>query len=267
MLDAASTTYAQPPYRHQRKRAGSTLRQFLGLVQVLLMEYRTNWFIFMLFGGLMPLGMIFLFKYAGMNITPHAAIFLLGGNLTTAVVFGPTMMLINKIGWGKESHAFDYWAALPIAKLTLVLAFVSVSLIFALPGVLTVFLAGCALLGVSPAGGVWLIPLVPLGSLSLSGLGAFLGAYAKDAQAANSYSNVVMAVVIFLSPMMMPQEAMPLPLRLFSYLMPTTYVANSFRAVLAGQFGPGLGIDILLLTLFTAAFLFLVHRKLDWRAS
>ncbi|MHB9144464.1 MAG: hypothetical protein ACYC5Y_03920 [Symbiobacteriia bacterium] len=49
--------------------------------------------------------------------------------------------------------------------------------------------------------------------------------------------------------------------------MPTTYVADSFRAVLAGRFGIGLGFDVLLLTLLTLAFLLLVHRKLDWRAD
>ncbi|MHB9145822.1 MAG: ABC transporter permease [Symbiobacteriia bacterium] len=264
---AVPAAFAQPAYRPRRRGPGFALRQYMGLVQVLLTEYRSTWLIYVLFGGLMPLGMLFLFKYAGMDISPEKAVFLIGGNLTTAVVFGPTMMLINKIGWGRENRTFDYWAALPIGKLTLVLAFVSVSLLFALPGAATVFLAGGAMLGVPLARGLWLIPLLPLGSLSLSGLGAFLGACAKDGQTANNYANIVMSVVIFLSPMMMPQDVMPLPLRLFSYAMPTTYVADSFRAVLAGRFGMSLGLDVLLLILFTAAMLLLVHRKLDWRAD
>lgn len=257
----------EPTYHRQPRGIGFILRQYLELVQVLLTEYRSNWFIFILFGGLMPLGMLFLFKYAGMEVGPEKAVFLIGGNLTTAVVFGPTQVLIGKIGWGRENRTFDYWAALPIGKLTFVLALVSVSLIFALPGVAAVFFAGSAMLGVPVARGLWLIPLLPLGSLSLSGLGAFLGAYAKDGMTANNYSNILISVVIFFSPMMMPQDAMPLPLRLVAYLMPTTYVADSFRAVLAGHFGAGLEVDVLLLVVFTAAMLLLVHRKLDWRAD
>jgi ABC-type multidrug transport system permease subunit len=56
-------------------------------------------------------------------------------------------------------------------------------------------------------------------------------------------------------------------LRLVAPLTPITYVANVFRAVLAGHFGTQFTYDVLILLGFTAVFLVLVHRKLDWRAG
>jgi hypothetical protein len=58
----------------------------------------------------------------------------LGGNLTTSIAFGPTSFFILKVGWAKQVREFDYWVALPLPKLTLLFAIVSVAFVFALPG-------------------------------------------------------------------------------------------------------------------------------------
>lgn len=259
---------AGAPYRPRRRTLRVVMSQYEGLIRVLLAEYRSTWFFHVTFGFLMPMGMIFFLRYAAGDVTQDRAIYVLGGNLATGIIFGPTMMLVGKLGWGRQNREFDYWATLPLGKLTLILAFVFVYVLFALPGMIGIYVIGSLVLGVPfTAAGLWLLPLIPLGALPLVGLGAFIGTYAKDGQSANSIANMLMLFVSFLSPTMIPLEAMPAPLRAIAPFTPITYVADAFRAVLHGHFGTNFTYDVLMLLGFTAAFLLLVHRKLDWRAA
>jgi ABC-2 type transport system permease protein len=260
-------TNASLPYQFRRRSIGSYASQFGGLVRVLLKEYRSSWYFFVLLGVMMPLGMLFLMKYTIVTMTPERATFLIGGNLVTSIIFGPTGMLINKLGWGRQSREFDYWAALPVAPLALILAIVFVSVLFTFPGLIGIFLIGASMLGIPLVRGIALLPLVPLGALSLVGLGAFMGSYAKNGQIANALSNLLLAFVTFLSPTLIPVEVLPAPLRFLAPFSPITYAADAFRAVMDGRIGTGLALDVLVLCLFSVGFLFLVHRKLDWRAA
>lgn len=245
----------------------SAINHYLRLIRVLLAEYRSSWWFHVFFGTFLPLGLIFFLKMISGGIDTARAVFLIGGNMTISIAYGPTIMLISKIGWGKQNKEFDYWAALPIGKLTLILAMVSVYLLFALPGLAASYLVGSWVLGLPLSGGLALILIVPLGVLSLTGFGAFLGAFAKDGQMANALGNALIGVVTFLTPTMIPLEGMPGPLRLFARITPTTYVADAFRAALGGQFGSAVVYDVLILVGYASVFLWLVARKLDWRAG
>ncbi|HWQ15945.1 MAG TPA: ABC transporter permease [Roseiflexaceae bacterium] len=266
MADTALPT-AAPPYAPPRRTLARAAGQYIELVKVVLTEYRTNWFFHTFFGMVLPLGLIFIYTTTGMAIDTGRAIFLLGGNMATSIAYGPTMMLVGKLGWMRQNRELDYWAALPIPKLVMVLALVTVYMLFALPGVATSYLAGSLMLGLPLAASPLLLVLVPLGALSLAGMGAFLGAYAKDGQTANVIGNALIAFFTFLSPLMIPAELMPAPLRVVALFVPTTYAADAFRAALAGEVGPRILLDALALAGFSAAFLWLVQRKLDWRGA
>lgn len=255
---------AAPPYLPARPRP---FPQFVRLVQVMLAEYRSMWALQVFFGFVMPMGMMYLMKYIiGGLMTPERAVFALGGNMVSSIAYGPVMLLISRIGASRQNRSFDYWANLPIAPLTWILAMSAASLILALPGLAAVYLVGSLMLDLSLARGLAILPLVPLVTLSLTGIGAFLGAYARNVQVANILSNALVGFVSFLSPIMIPLEAMPAPLQWIARLIPTTYAAQGFRAALAGHFGPGLAVDLFILVLLMAVSLVLVHRKLDWRA-
>ncbi|MDF2629140.1 MAG: type transporter [Symbiobacteriaceae bacterium] len=255
---------AVQPYSPSRRRS---VEHFWRITLVLLADYRSTWTIQTFFGFVMPLGMIYLFKYIDSGLTQERAVFILGGNLVTSIAYGPVMLLMNRIGWSRQIRSFDYWANLPVSPLTWVLAMSAVSLLLALPGLIAVYVMGCLLLGLSMAGGLALLPLIPLATLSLTGVGAFLGAYAKNYQVANVLANAVVGFVSFLSPIMIPMEHMPAPMQWIARLVPTTYAADGFRSVLAGNFGPGLAYDILILVLLMVVSLVAVHQKLNWRAA
>ncbi|GAC1364545.1 MAG: hypothetical protein NVS2B12_07870 [Ktedonobacteraceae bacterium] len=255
------------PYALPRHTFIVALRQFGVLLRLFLSEYRTLWFFYVFFGFVWPLGFIFFITTAMGPLDREQAIFILGGNIATAVAFGPAFLLINKIGVGRERHEFDYWSTLPMPKLAFVLALNLVALLLALPGLLGAYLAGTFLLGLPLVGGLPLLLLIPFGALPLAGFGALVGSYANDAQTANVLGNILTLVVGFLSPMLVRPEQLPLLLRVLAFFIPTTYVADLFRALLGGQtqFSPLL--DLVIIVSCSAGFLFFVQRKMDWRVS
>lgn len=260
-------TLARPPYARSQRTPGFLLRQYRIILGILLASYRNDWVIHIFAGIVLPVGLIVFVKAVGATMVHEQAIFLLGGNMTMSIAFAPTAFLISKLSSARESHEFYYWIVLPIPKLILVLAIVSVALLFAIPGIIGTYLLGTLFLGLTFSGGWLLLLLVPLSVLPLAGLGAFIGSLVGKAQVANVITNFMIVFISFLSPMMIPTQVLPLPLRVISWFIPTTYIADAFRDALAGQIGSGLAIDVGLLILFSVACLTLANWKLEWRST
>jgi ABC-2 type transport system permease protein len=257
---------ASPPYVRKRFSLVTGIRKYLILLRILLAEYRTTWF-FHVFGGLLiPISFAFLIVTIGGATSSDGAIYLLGGDMTLSIATGPATFLISKIGWARQSKEFNYWIALPVPKMILVLGIISVAVLFALPGLLGTYIFGSFLLGLPFSGTVWvLIPLIPLGVLPLTGAGALLGTLAKTGEVADVLSNLLIVFVGVLSPVMLHLDSLPVPLRIIAQFMPTTYVADAFRAVLRGGSGGSLVFDLLILILFSIVLLTFTYFKLDWR--
>lgn len=256
---------AIPPHIEQRHSTSTAVRQYGILLRIFLAEYRRTWFFHLIRSFLFPIAFIFLVKTVRGTISRDEAIFLLGGNLATALAFGPMATLALKIGWGRQLHEFDYWAALPVVKLALILALLSVGLFLALPGFLGAYLFGCIFLRLPLLSGLALLPLIPLGALSLAGLAAFLGSYAPNGQATTMIVNLLTVFIGFFAPMLIPFNVLPLPLQILNLFLPFMYIADTFRAALGGHIGMNGMIDVLILLVFSCIFLFLVHSRLDWR--
>jgi len=235
-------------------------------MRIFLAQYRLTWS-FHVFGGLLiPISFAFVIIAVGGAGNSEKAIFLLGGNMALSLATGPAAFLATRIGWARQTKEFHYWTALPVAKLLLVLAIVSVALLFALPGLLGIYVFGSLLLGLPFQASSWvLLPLIPLAVLPLAGLGALLGLFAKSGEVANVFSNLLIIVVGVLSPVMLPLESLPVPLRITSQFIPTTYVADAFRAVLGGYQGTNIALDLILLALFSVVLLTITYFRLDWR--
>jgi ABC-2 type transport system permease protein len=241
------------------------LRQYIIVLRAQLSSYRGNWVFQIFISLIVPFALVFSAKSLIGTVHADRAVFLLGGNMAMSIAFGPTTFLISKLGWARQSREFDYWIALPVPKLIVVVAIISMALLFALPGLLGSYFFGSLLLGL-PLTGAWaLIFLIPLGVLPLAGVGAFLGAIAPNGQTAGLMSNVVLIVVGFLSPMFIPPEQLPRILRITSLFVPTTYVADAFRSVIGAHLGPRFILDIVILGLCSTVCLAFAHWKMEWR--
>ena len=214
---------ALPPYPRRCSSARAVLRQYCIVTRIMLMEYRTSWFLQIFMALILPIGIIFFLKSVGEVKSTTQAIFLLGGNMATSIAFGPTNFLVAKMGWAKQIQEFDFWMALPLSKLTLVFAIIAVSLLFALPGLVGVYVLGSVLFGLPlMVQHLLLVPCIPLCVLPMAGLGTLLGHYAPNGPTANVLGNLLIVFVGFLSPMMIPMDVLPVPLQIIARFVPTT---------------------------------------------
>jgi ABC-2 type transport system permease protein len=242
------------------------LTSYARLLPVMLADMRSMGPFYAFFSVLLPAGILFFVTTTGAATGPEQLRYLAGGALTISLSMGPAVLLCGRLGLAREHNEFDYWAALPVAKASLVLALCTAHLLFSVPGLVAMFVIAVAWLGVGVTGALAALPLVPLAVLAMAGVGAFFGSRAPNAIAGNLIGNLLLAVVLFLSPLMSRLDAYPGFLRPVTYAIPTTYVADAFRHVLDG--GPTylpFAVDLFVLGALAVALLTLTHRLLDWR--
>jgi ABC-2 type transport system permease protein len=255
------------PYTRPRYTVAAAFRQYWIVLRTLLADYRSELGHQIFLGIIVPIGYAFFARALEGTLDHQQAVFLLGGNITMSIAFGPAGFLLFKLTWARYNHEFQYWATLPLPQIILVLALISIGLFFSLPGIVGIYLFGSFFFGI-PLSLNWLfIVIMPLGAFPLAISGAMLGSYATKPEVAGMYYNCIVAFVSFLSPMLIPLQALPVPLRVISWFVPTTYAADAFRAVIGGQIEINVLVDILLLIVFSGVLLALTQRKLDWRAT
>lgn len=258
-------TLAPPPYESVRQTPRFLLRQYKLVYLAFLATCRSYGVIQFIAGIVAPLGLLLFTRSIIGEITPQKAIFLLGGNLALSIVFGPATFLISWLGMAMEKKEFYYWMMLPVPKTVVTLAVLSVGITYSFPGLIGTYLLGVLLLGLPLSGGWALFLLALLSALSIAGLGALIGYSIPDSSVATIISNLLVLLVAFLSPIVIPADALPLPLRIISWAMPSTYAADAFRSVMAGRPGSNLIVDIVFLALSSVILLSLAQWRLRWR--
>ncbi len=242
------------------------IRDTLYLLWTQILNVRTGWVWYFLLSSFIPiLTLFFLFMILGYQI--KYAIYIVTGNVVFAVVLGSLNTLAEQMGWMKQSRFFEHYAALPISKISLIIALVTRCTLFSFPAMAGVLLIGKWLFKLPIIIHPMLFVVFVMSGFALSGIGAFIGITSTNSNRANITVRVVFPVLVFAAPVMIPMQNLPVVLRYFSVILPTTYIANAFRAVLAGRFDVNLLIDLTVILLFTIVSLYLVARKFDWRVD
>ncbi len=110
--------------------------------------------------------------------------------------------------------------------------------------------------------------VVPLISLSLSGLGTLLGLIGRTPEEVSSLNMLTTFVLAGLGPVVIPAENLPPFMSMIGLLSPATYAASALRQVILGW--PDrlpLALDLAVLAALTVGLLWLVERRLDWRVT
>jgi ABC-2 type transport system permease protein len=224
---------------------------------------RTAWFWYLVQMSLNPLALL-VFVYLLWD-NPQAAQFAVTGSLVVTMSSSAMLSLGQHVGWMKETNAYEHYAALPVSRKLLVAAIATRGVLLALPSILIVALIGHIALDVriTVLGAVILI----LGAYAMSGLGAFVGFWSKDARMASMATQVLATIIIFLAPVYIPLEQMPGFLRYTAMAIPTTYVARALRLSAAGGGLSALWPDLTVLLGLALISLLLVPLRLPWRRS
>ena len=237
------------------------------LFVALLLEERGWWFGTLIISTLFPLLLVFGMGYVGGAREPDELAYVVSGSVVVSLTTMGVTVLAQGLAGARERGELLYYASLPISKATFIAAFVAAKLLMQLPGVLLALIGGSLIHGLPLAASPTALLVIPLAALSLSGVGAALGLLSPSYQATNALSQLVLFVVLFASPVMIPAELLPAPLQWLGYLLPPTYAADALRLGLAGAADERLLLDLGVLAAFAALSLVGVARGLPWRVT
>jgi ABC-2 type transport system permease protein len=134
-------------------------------------------------------------------------------------------LLAQRLGSLRQEGGLDYYAALDVPGIAVVLGAASSYAIFALPGSIVTACAGAGLYDLSFSRLWILVAVVPLASASLAGLGALLGLLAPKPELATVAGQLGMSAVIFVN--LIPAKRLPEVLQWVRAIVPSTYAADA----------------------------------------
>jgi len=254
----------QPP--SGRARVARAVAGFGDLFFIQFSGIRTAWQWFFLVGSALPLGLLLFLKFVVPASQTSTLLYYISGNVVVSLMLNPLFMLAGQFSWARQSKAFDFYAGLPISRTALILAGISVSVLFTLPGAVVLLILGMVTFHLALAPSPLIVVVLLLSPTALAGLGTTIGVLAPNQQVSGVIANLLVVTVMFLSPIFVPASRLPGVLQVTARLLPPTYAADALRQTLAGRVTPGVGADLLILVLFAAGTMFLVTTRLDWRS-
>lgn len=238
--------------------------KYLWLEQML--EVRTTWYWFVVFGMFMPLSMVFGFARIGSGLTDRTSlIFIISGAAIFSVATEGIVTMAQRVGTMKKEGMLVYYASLPISKVAFIMAIMFSRLIVALPGMLMPILIGPLLYNISLEPSLWILILLPLTALALSAIGMVLGSLINSLELVSVITNVLIFVLLMGAPVFIPVESLPLPMQIIGYLLPPTYAADALRHALDGSTGTAFYLDLAALVIMTLLSFYALARWLRWR--
>jgi len=242
------------------------MRDTLYLLWTQILNVRTGWVWYFLLSSFIPLlTLFFLFMVLGYQI--QYADYIVTGNVVFAVVLGSLNTLAEQMGWMKQNRFFEHFAALPIARMSLITALVARCTLFSLPSMVAVLLIGKFLFKLQVVLHPLALLVFVLSGFALAGVGAFIGITSKNGNHANITVRVVFPILVFAAPVMIPMDRLPKLLQWVAVLLPTTYIANAFRAVLNGRVNGEFWLNVATIAGFMVLSLWLTAKRFDWRVE
>jgi ABC-2 type transport system permease protein len=233
-----------------------------------MLQIRNTWLWSLVLGIFMPLGMVFGFTRIGDATSGgEKLLFIVSGAAVFSVAAEGIMSLAQRVGAIKSTGMLVYYASLPISKGAFIAALVLSRMLLVIPGLMTPILVARFVLGedfsISPV----LLVLFPLTGLTLSAFGMAIGSFIEQPEVIAIATNLLVYVLLLASPVLIPADSLPAPLRFLGYLLPPTYAAEALRFSLRGDLGAGFLLDLAVLTVMAGATLTLAGRWIRWRVA
>ncbi len=227
---------------------------------------RTGWEWYFLVSSITPVGLLVFIRFLMPSAGGLDGLYYVAGNCVITLAFSSMATLSGQLSAFRQNKLFDYYAGLPVPRTGVILATVAVSTLFALPGMILLVVLGALIFHITLHPNVLIVLVLLLAPLTLSGVGALIGVLAPNQQVAGTVSNLALVLVMFLSPVLVPESALPGVLRVTGALLPPSYAADALRRTLQGQLNSSVLLDLAFMALFIVGSIYLVTTRLDWRS-
>jgi ABC-2 type transport system permease protein len=192
--------------------------------------------------------------------------------LAASIVFSLSLTSISWFGYLLLENRFTgrlkLFATLPVAPSSYIFGVLIFVLAQGFVGTAALLIIG-RLLGVSTqlsVVGVSLLSAVVLVSvLALGGLSVIISTIARSFSEGSLMTDALGAGMVLLAPVYYPPDALPIGLRQFAMILPTTYLARSVERLLMGD--PSIGFELIVLAGFALLTLACGFRAMNWRKA
>ena len=188
--------------------------------------------------------------------------------MTGSLVFGLGIMTVNNLSQLMQQERFTFQLKLvvtsPVHRLSYAGGVVAYSVAQAVLTAIVV-LSFAPVFGIDVHLSPWLVPLILLTTLSMTGMAVTIATWSPAWEVGNILANVMGLLVTLLSPVYYPIERLPEWLRWVARLSPYTHAGEAINRVLSGQ--TGFEREALLLAAITLVGLAIGVAGLRWREA
>jgi imidazolonepropionase-like amidohydrolase/ABC-type multidrug transport system permease subunit len=182
-----------------------------------------------------PLGFLLLFGFVMARGDGRVMAFLMPGLLTTTLMSGSLFGVALPLVQHRETGLLRRLRVTPVQAASVVIAHGITALITGLISLVVLMLLARAIFGMEMIGS-WptLVAVYLCGAVALIPIGLLVGSAARDIRTAPAISNLLFFPLMFLSGSAMPFAMLPDGVKRFARFLPTTYLNESYAAVIIG---------------------------------
>jgi len=184
--------------------------------------------------------------------------FLAPGIIGMSIIFSSVFTGIEII-WDRQFGFLKEMMVAPMSRLNIMIGrTMGGATVATMQGIIVLILS--IIFGFHPysfTGILFAIPVMFLVSLLFTALGTMIASLLDDMQGFQLIMNFLIMPLFFLSGALFPLEGLPKVLSIITKLNPLSYGIDAFRALLINSSHFGLGLDLIVLSIITAIFLFL----------
>ncbi|MCL4425118.1 MAG: ABC transporter permease [Firmicutes bacterium] len=244
------------------------ITEYLWILKGQMYALRSQWFWYVVFLSFSPLTYVFFLWIYGGAQDATTRLYIVTGAVANGAVSSAMLSLGQSIGRLRDQNALEYYASLPILKVSFILALASRGVILSLPSSAIILVVGTLGLGLPTIPQPALLVLAYLiGAYSLAGLGSVIGFYTRDSETVGLVTQIVGPLIVLFAPVYVPLKQLPGPLQATAQFLPTTYVASCLRHAVSGSIGPEYWYSLTIVLVWSLGGLALSLLGAGWRGS
>lgn len=254
------------PRHPQITRVPSVRVQYATVWSMQFSKVRRTWFFHFLIPSLIAFGTVWLgSRLAAVGSFPAVgAERYVTGAIFVAVMFTSVNSVAHDAALAKQLGEIEYLSTFPLSRWTLLLAMLTLPVLYALPSVGVILLAGRWLLHVHPTPGPEFALIIVVTDLMLAGFGTLLGLY-LPLRLATTVSAALPLMLMMFSPLLVPPDAFPRWMGVVGRILPTTLAVDVMQTSLFGSMTAAQWVRLAVIAALAVGLVALVVRLPGWR--